>query len=150
MEGKNPIVSPMDKHSVHIDEHSAVLADPDLRTDPNFSKIVMDHIEQHMNMLRTTDPALLQMRGEQALPPLQNNNNPPGGQPTGGPPQQGGNAPQGNVAPMMASPQGPAIAGNSVSGPGVNNINIPKPAQVSASLLPNPALQQAAMGNVKK
>jgi hypothetical protein len=150
LEGKNPLVSPMDKHSVHIDEHSAVLADPDLRNDPNFVKIVMDHIEGHMNALRNTDPALLQMRGQQALPPLQNNNNPPGGQPTGGPPSQGGNAPQGNVAPMLSPAQGPQVAQQGMSGPGVSNINPPGPAKVSASLLSNPALQQAAMGNVKK
>ena len=154
LEGKNPLVSPMDKHSVHIDEHSAVLADPDLRNDANFTKIVMDHIEAHMNALRNTDPALLQMRGEQALPPLQqNNNNPPGGQPQNGPPQQ--QPPQaaltGSPAPGMMSPQaGQTVAGQSMQGPGVSNINPSQPAKVSAHLLSNPALQQAVMGNVKK
>ena len=67
MEGRNPLVAPTDKHSIHIDEHSSVISDPDLRNDPAFLKNVMDHIEQHLNMLRTTDPGLLQMRGEQAL-----------------------------------------------------------------------------------
>jgi len=150
MEGKNPLVSPMDKHSVHIDEHSAVLADPELRNDPNFVKTVMDHIEGHMNALRNTDPALLQMRGEQALPPLQQNNNPPGGQPQGGPPQQGGNAPQQNVAPMMSPAQGQTVAGQSMQGPGVSNVNPSPIAKVPAHLLVNPALQQASLGNVKK
>lgn len=153
LEGKNPLVSPMDKHSVHIDEHSAVLADPDLRSDPNFVKIVMDHIEGHMNALRNTDPALLQMRGEQALPPLQQNNNPPGGQPQNGPPGQ--QPPQqaltGSPVPGMMSPaQGQTVAGQSSQGPGVTNINPSGPAKVSAALLSNPALQQQAMGNVKK
>jgi hypothetical protein len=153
LEGNNPLVSPMDKHSVHIDEHSMVLADPDLRTDPNFVKIVMDHIQGHMDALRNTDPALLQMRGEQALPPLQNNNNPPGGQPQNGPP--GGQPPQqsltGSPMPAMMSPaQGQTVAGQSQQGPGVRNINPGQPAKVPQSLLSNPALQQAAMGNVKK
>jgi hypothetical protein len=148
MDGKNPPVSPLDKHSVHIDEHSAVIADPELRTDPALLKVVMDHIEEHMTMLRTTDPALLAMRGEKALPPLQNNNNPPGGQPQG-PPPPGGNSPQGNMAPMMSPAQGQTVAGTSLQGPGVTNIQPSAPAQVSAALLPNPALQQQALGNVR-
>src|ERR1019366_3591062 len=153
LEGKNPLVSPMDKHSVHIDEHSAVLADPELRTDPNFVKVVMDHIQGHMDALRNTDPALLQMRGETALPPLQNNNNPPGGQPQNGPPGQ--HPPQaaltGSPMPQMMSPsQGQTVANPSIQGPGVHNINPAAPAKVSAGMLSNPALQQAAMGNVKK
>jgi len=148
LEGKNPLVSPMDKHSVHIDEHSAVIADPDLRNDPNLVKIVMDHIEAHMNALRNTDPALLQMRGEQALPPLQpNNNNPPGGQPNGGPGPQG-NAPQTNVAPMMSPEAGQTVAGPAPQGVGITHINPAGPAKVPAHLLANPAIQQAAMGNV--
>jgi hypothetical protein len=154
LEGNNPLVSPMDKHSVHIDEHSMVLADPDLRTDPNFVKIVMDHIQDHMNALRNTDPALLQMRGETALPPLQgNNNNPPGGQPTSGPPpQQPPQAPlvRSPMPAMMSPAQGQTVAGQSEQGPGVRNINPGQPAKVSAGLLNNPALQQQAMGNVKK
>jgi hypothetical protein len=154
LEGTNPLVSPMDKHSVHIDEHSMVLADPDLRTDPNFVKIVMDHIQGHMDALRNTDPALLQMRGEQALPPLQgNNNNPPGGQPVSGPPPQ--QPPQSAltgspVSKMMSPNPGPAVAGQAQQGPGTRIINPSPPAKVSAALLNNPALQQAAMGNVKK
>jgi len=68
LEGINPPVSPMDKHSVHIDEHSAVLADPDLRTDPNFINTVMDHIQGHLQALRETDPALLQIRGNNLYP----------------------------------------------------------------------------------
>lgn len=154
MEGKNPLVSPMDKHSVHIDEHSAVLADPDLRNDPAFTKTVMDHIQGHMDALRNTDPALLQMRGETALPPLQpSNNNPPGGQPQNGPPGQ--QPPQAALmrspAPGMMSPeQGQTVAGQSIQGPGVHNINPSGPAKVPAHLLSNPALQQAAMGNLKK
>jgi len=151
LDGKNPLVSPMDKHSVHIDEHSAVLADPDLRNDAGLVKIVMDHIEAHMNALRNTDPSLLQMRGEQALPPLQPNNNPPGGQPNGAPPQQ---PPQGAVQnspiPQEMNPQaGNTVAGQSMQGPGVTNVNPAQPSKVPAGLLSNPGLQQAAMGNVK-
>jgi hypothetical protein len=152
LEGHNPLVAPTDKHSMHIQEHSSVLSDPDLRNDSNLVKTVMDHIEAHLNALRNTDPSLLQMMGEQPLPPLQpQNGNPPGGQPNQPPPQQ---PPQGSLqgspVPEMMSPnQGQTVAGNSMQGPGVTNVNPSKPATVPASLLSNPALQEAAMGNVK-
>jgi hypothetical protein len=158
MDGINPPVSPMDKHSVHIDEHSAVLADPDLRSDAAFINNVMDHIQGHMNALRNTDPALLQIRGEQPLPPLQpQNNNPPGGQPNPPPPQnppqasmQGGGPGGGGPTPPMMQPGAGAPKGaGQVTGPGIKNEGLPKPASVHAGLLANPAIQQQAMGNVK-
>ncbi len=67
--GEDPIVSPLDKHSMHIMEHRAVLADPELRTDPELVRSVMDHIQKHLDFLRTTDPTLLALVGEQAAPP---------------------------------------------------------------------------------
>jgi len=70
LEGKEVLVSPLDKHRLHINEHKAVLSDPDLRRDPELVKTVLDHIEKHLNSLRETDPALLQLVGEQPLPPL--------------------------------------------------------------------------------
>ena len=70
LEGKDVIVSPLDKHRLHINEHKAVLSDPDLRRDAELVKNVLDHVEQHLNALRETDPALLQLVGEQPLPPL--------------------------------------------------------------------------------
>lgn len=70
LEGKDVIVSPLDKHRLHINEHKAVLSDPDLRRDPDLVRIVLDHIESHLNALRETDPALLQLVGEQPLPPI--------------------------------------------------------------------------------
>jgi hypothetical protein len=70
LEGKDVLVSPLDKHRLHINEHKAVLSDPDLRRDPELVRIVLDHIEKHLNALRETDPALLQLVGEQPLPPI--------------------------------------------------------------------------------
>lgn len=70
LEGIEVIVSPLDKHRLHINEHKAVLSDPDLRKDPDLVRIALDHIGKHLNSLRETDPALLQLVGEQPLPPL--------------------------------------------------------------------------------
>lgn len=74
--GEEPIVSPLDKHMLHINEHRVVIADPALRSDPNLVNVTMDHIEKHLNALRNTDPALLQLVGEQPLPPVQAPNQP--------------------------------------------------------------------------
>jgi len=153
LEAENPIVSPLDKHSIHIKEHTVVLADPELRKDPTLVKIVMDHIEAHVNALRNTDPSLLQMIGETPLPPIQpTNQNPPGGQPNQPPPQQPPmGALQGSpAAPMMSPMAGQTVAqAQGMQGPGIQNVNPAQPAQVPAGLLANPGLQQAAMGNVK-
>lgn len=70
LEEKEVLVSPLDKHRLHINEHKAVLSDPDLRRDPSLVRLVLDHIEDHLNALRETDPALLQLVGEQPLPPI--------------------------------------------------------------------------------
>lgn len=85
MEGQSPLVSPIDQHKVHISEHRGVLADSDIREQPEIVRVVMDHIQKHLDALRQTDPDLLMLVGEQPLPPPQ----PPG----------------------VASPQGMAVQG---------------------------------------
>jgi hypothetical protein len=145
LDGEVPLVSPLDQHSLHIQEHRAVIADPDLRKNPSLVKTTMDHIEAHMNALRNTDPALLQMIGEQPQGPV-------GGSPASPDQQQ---PPQGALqgspmGPEMSPQAGQISAGQDITGPGIQNIGIPQPAQVPANLLPNPALQEQAMGNVKQ
>jgi len=144
LEGEVPIVSPMDQHSLHIQEHRAVIADPDLRSNPELVKNTMDHIEMHLNALRNTDPALLQMIGEQPLgpvggtPPAQDQQQPPQG------------ALQGSPVPEQMMPQGGQIVpGEQMTGPGIQNVGTPQLPTVDAALLPNPDIQSAAMGNVR-
>lgn len=86
LEGKTPLVSPLDKHRMHIAEHKTVLADPDLRENPDLVKVVLDHIEEHLNALRNTDPELLMLIGEQPLQPV--GQQPSGPQQQQGPPQK--------------------------------------------------------------
>jgi len=69
LEGDFPLVSPMDQHRIHIGEHKSVLANPELRNNPELVRMVMDHVNEHLQMLRTTDPDLLQLIGEQPLTP---------------------------------------------------------------------------------
>lgn len=108
LDGEVPIVSPLDQHRLHISEHKAVLADPELRQDAMMVKNVMDHIESHLNMLRNTDPDLLILIGEQPLAPI-------GGSPAMGGTQQptNGSLQKSPMEGMMQSPQ---------SGPGGNQI----------------------------
>lgn len=147
MEGNNPLTAPTDKHSMHINEHTAVINDPELRNDPTLLKNVMDHIEGHLNMLRTVDPALLQMRGEQPLPQV--NQLPPSEQ--GGQSSSPQGATQNSPMPDMMSPvQDQTVAGQSQQGPGITNINPAKPATVKAELLHSPQLQEQSLGNVKR
>lgn len=109
-EGINPPVSPLDKHSMHIQEHRAVLDDPDLRSNETLKNTVMNHIQGHLDDLRRVDPALLNLIGEVPLPPAPNPNMgspaaPPG--PPGGPPGPGMPAPgQGAMGANMAQAQG--------------------------------------------
>lgn len=138
MKGLNPLVAPTDHHKEHIMEHAAVIADPELREDPQLTKAVMDHIEAHMNMLRNTDPDLLSMVGEVALPPLQQPMPPPGNPGGGMPPgNQQGTAP-GVLQPQQGLPQG----GDVVHGPGTEHgqklPNIPKPPAPFKNLPTNP------------
>jgi hypothetical protein len=78
-----------DKHSLHIREHMNVLADPELRLDPELNARVLAHIQEHINLLQTVDPNVLAMNGEQPLGPA-------GGSP---------------VSPENAAPQQPAGPG---------------------------------------
>jgi hypothetical protein len=55
---------------MHILEHKAVMADPELRKDPDLVRNAQMHIQQHIDLLRNGDPDLLQLLGEQPLNPV--------------------------------------------------------------------------------
>lgn len=108
MRGENVPVYALDKHSKHILEHSAVIGDPELRKNPELILILQQHVMEHIKMLRTVDPGLLAMIGEQSqMPPeLQQQfimqsmgvqapvpPGAPGQPPAGGPPQTEGPPP---------------------------------------------------------
>lgn len=145
LDGQPAVAILTDQHKEHIIEHSNILSDPTLRQDQKLLQSVLSHIQEHINLLKSTDPNLLSLLGQQPLaPPGGNPPSPQGPQPNGGAqPPRGGVAAQpapnpGNPPPPNAGPaQGPMPA------PGMPSL--PK---VPASALPNPALQQASMGNV--
>lgn len=98
MSGETPPVLMTDQHKEHIDDHAKCLNDPELRKDRQLVSRVTEHIQQHIQMLQTTDPNLLQLLGQQPLPPPPPPGPPPGsapgpqgpgGPPPGAPPQNG-------------------------------------------------------------
>ena len=73
--GESPQAVWSEKHSMHIKEHMEVLNDVELKKDPELAKIILDHVQEHVNLLRTTDPAILSMIGEVPLAPAPNPEN---------------------------------------------------------------------------
>lgn len=99
-----------EKHSAHIKDHMELLNDVELKKDPELVGRVLAHIQEHVNLLRTTDPFILSINGEQALAPAPDPNNmgQGGGQPQGPAPQGPPNIPNGTeVDPSMVQPQNP-------------------------------------------
>jgi len=58
-----------ERHSMHIKEHMELLNDSELKKDTTLVQLVLDHVQEHVNLLRTTDPTILSYVGEQPAPP---------------------------------------------------------------------------------
>jgi hypothetical protein len=129
MLGINARALAIDNHVMHIKGHQAVLADPELR-EGVVADIVYQHILEHIDLMKNTDPGLLGVLGipslQQAPPPM------PEGAPQG----------QGQMPPEQG-PMGPAPGPESAP-------NLPQPADIDPSLMMNPELQQNSLGNVKQ
>jgi len=104
VKGEEVIAIFSDNHALHIKEHRDVLADYILRRDPTLVQSVLDHMQEHINLLQTTDPNLLAIIGEQPL-------SPPGGSPVNpaapNVPTEGGAA--ATMDPSMGAPQQPEM-----------------------------------------
>lgn len=101
VDGTSPVIAvDTDDHSLHIREHKSVLSDPDARLDPDLLNRTLAHIQEHIDALRTVNPDLLAIIGQQTL------------QPPAAPPQQATGPEQ------MLSPEQPA-----------NLPNMPQPAE---------------------
>lgn len=67
-EGKTTSAVMTDDHSLHVLEHSVVLASPESRQNPQVVTNVLNHIQEHINLAKSIDPVLAQML---KLPQLQ-------------------------------------------------------------------------------
>lgn len=141
--GEPVIAIASDDHTLHIKEHNCVLSDPELRFNPELVQRCLGHIQEHINLLRTTDPDLLKIWNQQPLGPQ-------GGSPANQPPPPM-NGPQGNA---MQSTMGGAPVATQIDQMGQVPANIPAPAlppmvngqQMPAT--PEEAMMMAAMGPV--
>ena len=101
-DGIKPTAVLTDSHKLHIDEHSTVLDSPEMRSNRTLVQMVLAHIQEHLNILMTDDPKIqqiLQLLGQQPIPPA-----PPAGPPPGQPVAPG--------QPPHAGPLPPHPAGN--------------------------------------
>jgi len=73
-----------DNHVLHIQEHSALASDPQVRSNPDQFGIIAQHIQQHIQML--TDPDYQNYRSLMNYPTLQPQQGMPQGAPQGGGP----------------------------------------------------------------
>ena len=87
LDGKSVQALAIDEHLKHIEKHKALLADPSLRANNQYAMNVLNHIQEHIHLLQTTDPNLLLVTNQTPLP---NPNFPPQQQNMG----QGMNNPQ--------------------------------------------------------
>ena len=85
MEGQTIQALLTDNHPTHILEHSCVLDSPEARQSPQVVEATLAHIQEHLNIGKTLDPALAQMLKQQSIfqPPP-----PQGAPPANGGPQQ--------------------------------------------------------------
>ena len=128
-----------DDHIEHIKSHSSLLDDPDIRENDELNQAVLQHIQEHVDLSRSTDPAVQQALGHMVLPPL-----PPqapvgpDGQPLPPPPvDQNGQPlqadPEANAVPPMQS-----LEGNMPGQPPARLPSIPNPPKGAEVQATNP------------
>lgn len=106
-----------DDHALHVQEHKAVLASPEVRFNERLSKAVLDHIKEHEVLFQGMGPVLGVLTAQTVAPPPQ-----PGAAPMTPPPPIG--------APPGGPHAGPALAPPEVS---------PNKARPLGQPTPNPA-----------
>jgi hypothetical protein len=122
IDGKTPVMAILtDDHSLHIREHKAALADPDLRMDAELVKRVLDHIQEHIDILSDPNVAnILSMLNQKPLGPV-------GGTPAapveGQVPNQQGSQ---EASDLLNNPQAQSVSTNQQAG------SLPNPAQPPA------------------
>ena len=60
----------IDDHKEHILRHRVILNDLDIRMDEEKSAVIFKHLQEHIELARSADPAILTMTNQQQLPPV--------------------------------------------------------------------------------
>lgn len=56
-------------HALHIKEHKLILENPEAKKNPELVMNVLAHIQEHLDLWRSADPAILMITGQQPPPP---------------------------------------------------------------------------------
>jgi hypothetical protein len=104
MEGLNPPVILVDQHHLHILEHQVVASDPEVRKQGKIIGALLDHIQQHMNMLKASPPELAALLKMPLLSPI-------GAPSPGVPGAEGGGPPAGDALGFTPPEGAPAVPG---------------------------------------
>lgn len=121
--GKDVQAVMTENHADHIKEHSILIENPDAKQDPELTSRVLDHIQEHLDLWRSADPAILMITGQQPPPP-------PLAPPVPQPEQQasGGESPaglmnrqNGGAVPPDAMPAQPSMPRNPLTNEEFNN-----------------------------
>jgi hypothetical protein len=107
--GEEIVISAFDMHVQHIKEHKTVLASTEARSNEDIVAVTTMHIQEHIDQLKTMDPQVLMMFGQQPIQP------PP-------PPMPG-------EEPMPMSPDGAMPGMNNAAMENPDLPDLPEPAQ---------------------
>lgn len=80
--GSSVVAVLTENHPLHIREHAKVISSPEAKKNPELVQLTLAHIQEHIDLARSMDPALAMILGVPPMPP------PPGmGAPVSGIPQ---------------------------------------------------------------
>lgn len=123
--GEIPNAIYSDNHVLHIKEHNTVGSSTEARENPEIIQAMLSHCQQHIDLLRNTDPELLQILGQQPLQPKATNIQP---QPVETPLQQ--EQPRlPNMPKLPNLPQGASDEAQASYNESIEQINMPNTAK---------------------
>lgn len=97
-----------DPHILHAQKHFALISNPEVRLNAPIVQAVLAHIQEHIQLKKTEDPAFSMISGEPPLPPPPAPPQGPPGPPPGAPPMGPGPAPgPGPMGPPQPHPPAP-------------------------------------------
>jgi hypothetical protein len=68
--GENVQALVTELHMEHIKIHQQLINSPESKEDPALVQTTLEHIQQHLDLWRSADPAILMITGQQPAPPM--------------------------------------------------------------------------------
>jgi hypothetical protein len=125
MNGKPVKAMVGDSHLLHMQEHKALLSNPEVRLNAPLVQEVLEHLQEHMEIYKNQDPLWSQIAGEPPAPPPMMPPPPPGAEMNGPPPPGPPGPPMQGPPPQMGGAMGPP------PGP-MDGIPMPPPPEMGA------------------